>query len=599
MVDLDNYRDYVIFNLFVDNTDWPGNNYIRWKERKEEGRWRWMIKDLDWAYGFAELNSGTFNTGNPDVNSLKRMLNPTFFFPNPHWATLLFEKLMENPEWKTDFINRMADQINVLYPAERMLQRIDDFQNLYQPEIKKHNQKWQNVWTWEQDIDKLRIFAAGRPAAVHKHFVETIPELTGTSELTVTAFPENGGKIKVNSITTDQNNYPWKGTYFNGVEVPISAIPNPGFTFVTWSANVPNSTSANSIQLDGDISITAVFRPILGDSMAQTIDFLPIADKTIVDSIFVISATASSGLPVSFTILEGPATLKGDTVLLTGTTGKVIIRAMQEGNEDYLAAPTVEQVFLVKEAVIKVPTEDYCKVSGEAPWQEYIANVTLNTLDNTSFKEGYGDFTNLSTTLQGGKEYEINLLPGFSFFQWDEVFQVWIDFDKNNQFTEEEVIYSGTYKKQTGGSEPAPVTGVFTVPFSVEMQETRMRVMMQRDSVPSACTDFTFGEVEDYSIQLISPITSLNQTKRDKHYFTAYPNPAKEVLYIHSEKLLDKPATLSILDIYGRTLKTIESGALTPFPIAIPLQNWASGLYYLQIKMEGEPFISRKIMIDN
>jgi len=81
----------------------------------------------------------------------------------------------------------------------------------------------------------------------------------------------------------------------------------------------------------------------------QTFDFGPLTNRTYADSPFDVSATASSGLPVSFSIQYGPATISGNTVTLTGI-GTVSIRASQAGDFDYNAAPVVNQPFTVSKA---------------------------------------------------------------------------------------------------------------------------------------------------------------------------------------------------------------------------------------------------------
>ena len=77
----------------------------------------------------------------------------------------------------------------------------------------------------------------------------------------------------------------------------------------------------------------------------QTIAFDPIPDKLGTDPPFTITATASSGLPVNFSIVSGPATVVGNTVTLTGGAGTVTVRASQGGDAIYNAAPDVDQIF--------------------------------------------------------------------------------------------------------------------------------------------------------------------------------------------------------------------------------------------------------------
>ena len=78
---------------------------------------------------------------------------------------------------------------------------------------------------------------------------------------------------------------------------------------------------------------------------SQTIDFAPLANKTfgVDDGDFDVSATATSGLPVSFAA-AGPCTVTGATVDITGV-GDCTITASQGGNANYEAAPDVSQTF--------------------------------------------------------------------------------------------------------------------------------------------------------------------------------------------------------------------------------------------------------------
>lgn len=70
----------------------------------------------------------------------------------------------------------------------------------------------------------------------------------------------------------------------------------------------------------------------------QTITWTPIPNKITTDNSFVVTATASSGLPTVITIFSGPATVSGDTVSITGAVGTVRLRAAQAGDNTYAAA---------------------------------------------------------------------------------------------------------------------------------------------------------------------------------------------------------------------------------------------------------------------
>jgi hypothetical protein len=81
----------------------------------------------------------------------------------------------------------------------------------------------------------------------------------------------------------------------------------------------------------------------------QTISFDPIVDRKITDPAFDLIASASSGLPVSFSIVSGPASLAGNRITLEGL-GAVTVRAYQNGGASHLAAPMVDRTFTVSAA---------------------------------------------------------------------------------------------------------------------------------------------------------------------------------------------------------------------------------------------------------
>lgn len=89
----------------------------------------------------------------------------------------------------------------------------------------------------------------------------------------------------------------------------------------------------------------------------QSIIFNKIDKKLISDGPFELKATASSGLPIEFKVVSGPATLDGNTVTLKGTPGLVIIAANQPGDAANCPADEVRQSFFVELSGSSTETE--------------------------------------------------------------------------------------------------------------------------------------------------------------------------------------------------------------------------------------------------
>lgn len=97
LIDVDNYIDYVVFETFIGNTDWPANNMRCWQEG--DGKWRWLFYDGDAALiddSFAVFDNASYMGVEGWPSSTK--------------ASLLFRRLFEN----NDFKQRFADRVEAL-----------------------------------------------------------------------------------------------------------------------------------------------------------------------------------------------------------------------------------------------------------------------------------------------------------------------------------------------------------------------------------------------------------------------------------------------------------------------------------------------------
>ncbi|WP_196888409.1 M4 family metallopeptidase [Aureivirga sp. CE67] len=143
-------------------------------------------------------------------------------------------------------------------------------------------------------------------------------------------------------------------------------------------------------------------------------------------------------------------------------------------------------------------TPSYCDSKGTNVSDEYINKVQLGSINNTSGSNGgYGNFTSMSTNVSKGQSYTITVTPGWTGTPYDEGYAVWIDFNQDLDFEDAgELVWSKDPSKDTS------VSGTFSIPASATSGQTRMRVSMQYNKVSSACETFTYGEVEDYTINI-------------------------------------------------------------------------------------------------
>ena len=254
MMDVDNFMDYEIAQIYFDNTDWPGNNIKFWRPRTADGRWKWIVFDTDFGFGLYNSNNYKNNT----LAFATESNGPDW--PNPPWSTFLLRKLLENPQFKIDFINRFADHLNVTFHPNRVNQRIDEITTVLEPEIQRHQTKWTgSISNWRQKVQVLKQFANFRPTYLQAHLMSKF-QLKGVARITLNIAPPNTGQIKLNSLNLSQ--FPWQGDYYKEIPIQIEAIPNDGFRLIGWSESSFGNNAAITLIPAQDVAITAMFDEI-------------------------------------------------------------------------------------------------------------------------------------------------------------------------------------------------------------------------------------------------------------------------------------------------------------------------------------------------
>jgi len=265
MMDIDNFIEYNILQIYSGNRDWPGNNLKVWRKRTEkyeptapygnDGRWRWLVFDMDYGFGLFNTSSG-YKTDM--ISFATETKGPTW--PNPPWSTAILRALLQNDEFKTQFINTFADRLNTIYKGETVLKQIDYYKQLYYPYVPEHIKRWNesgvNMSSWEKEIDSVKEFAVKRPDYVSEHILNYF-HLSGLA--TINLDVSEGGKVKVNTLTIDSNGLTWKGTYFKGLKVTFQAIPEKGYVFNGWTGAMESKDKNISIELKDNTNLKPIF----------------------------------------------------------------------------------------------------------------------------------------------------------------------------------------------------------------------------------------------------------------------------------------------------------------------------------------------------
>lgn len=167
-VDIDNFIDFYVLNIWAQNTDWPRHNWYACRARGDLGKWHFLPWDAEYAFG------GGAAAFKQDVNMFNTILNQADTYPFSN----LLARLKENDEFARAVVLRYRSLTqSILSPDEfkatmhlrtkqiewAMPFESDRWGHLYEPDYVCDES------TWQQALDSMKSFADNRDKYVQKH----------------------------------------------------------------------------------------------------------------------------------------------------------------------------------------------------------------------------------------------------------------------------------------------------------------------------------------------------------------------------------------------------------------------------------------------
>ncbi|WGH74503.1 M4 family metallopeptidase [Tenacibaculum tangerinum] len=287
------------------------------------------------------------------------------------------------------------------------------------------------------------------------------------------------------------------------------------------------------------------------------------------------------------------ATVTGTSASVTGlaasTTYSFSVRAKDAAGNVSSSSNTINVTTLSN-------TVSYCGSQGNNSSYEWIDNVELGGMTNaTGDNGGYADFTSKTATLSQGSSNQMIVSADFSSTSYTEYWAVWIDFNQNGTFESSEKVVSGS------SSSANNLTATVNVPSGASLGTTRMRVSMKYNSAQTSCEAFSYGEVEDYTVNIVSS-TSVAEGlygfsagtggeslgNENSISFMAYPNPVVDYLQVKLASKADD-ITYKIINTIGSVVK---QGRLNNSNINV--SGLQTGMYILEVN-DGQKLLTTKV----
>ena len=267
VVDINSMIEFFATGIYISIGDWPGQNEGEWRNmgniiednKYSDGKWRFMIYDLDYTMGSKFAGVGLL-----DSDNFKFVEGKSKNFP----ANLFMGLLKNNTDFQQKFVNLYCDYANEVFSYEKIEKILEEYREKYSNMIAYSQLRW---WGWGSKLEGFLSYRTRYLQALddiaefyRKRAVYTIPHMQdflGLKGNLVSLIIEvkGRGKIIVNTITPTFKNNRWVGRYFTKIPIILKAIPELGYTFKGWSGKVEYEESYVEITLSETTTIVANF----------------------------------------------------------------------------------------------------------------------------------------------------------------------------------------------------------------------------------------------------------------------------------------------------------------------------------------------------
>ena len=345
---------------------------------------------------------------------------------------------------------------------------------------------------------------------------------TNTSFVSTNNYPSDGGGV-CNTATA---------TYTYSERPNIKIVSN--IAGCTSTPRVPLTVTVGA-QPPNDVGVTGIPAPVTGVLLTN--------NETVTVNITNHGTATASNFNVSFKVDNGtPKTELFTGSILPNAVGSYTFTAnfadlSTVGHTYTITAYTtmVGDATTINDTTTVYVTNNplvYCTSSSLYTYDENIGNVTyaginngnpLPAINNSTLFNLYSDFTNLTPgQVYMGLPYQISVSIINAYTAYGGLCNVYIDYNHDGTFQANEKVFSASYASTN------TVTGSITIPPTATPGLTRMRVVADENNSAPPCGTYSYGETEDYTVNLIPPIAKdagIISVKFPQTYYTYDPNP--------------------------------------------------------------------------
>jgi len=257
MIDIGNFADYMIAEMYIHNGDWPDNNVRAW--RSPDQPWKFMIYDLDHGFEW-DWNVSGFGES---VNMFKWVKNGGKNGCNSgdHCFAALYNSLIKSDSFKRLFLNHASVMFanylngeNVTNKAKFLASMLDASDVERDMAVEAYKGRRDSYGKFDPYGEKLGPWAVKRDAVVESEYAS---EFGVSNKVNVSIGASGNGSVLMEGMKLPGNGS-YSGKFYAGIGMELTAVPAGGAVFAGWSDG--STDNPHVISTDSDVSITATFK---------------------------------------------------------------------------------------------------------------------------------------------------------------------------------------------------------------------------------------------------------------------------------------------------------------------------------------------------
>ncbi|MBN2595792.1 MAG: T9SS type A sorting domain-containing protein [Marinifilaceae bacterium] len=264
----------------------------------------------------------------------------------------------------------------------------------------------------------------------------------------------------------------------------------------------------------------------------------------------------------------------------TEGTYSVSLTASKTGSTD---TKTVTDLITVSAPI----QQDYCEATTNGcSSYEYISGVVFETINNSSVCNQYSDYTSQLASVEPGGTYAVTVNIGRP--DANNYVTAWFDWNRDGDFEDSEEEYALSFSISGGLGQ---AVGAVSVPTDASLGTTRMRVRVTYNATPLACGNASYGEIEDYGIQVQDSRSERERAIADNVTISLYPNPTTDSFKIELNGI-SSIMKVKIVGLTGNVIRTFNTDGSKE----IDVSSLSAGIYLVQIDADGKSWTKKLIV---